>query len=611
MDGQSLIQTHVESLEPYVPPDWEALAARAGLAPDAPPQGDDRSFASLVTGGGLIRLDANENPYGPSPKVAQALARFGGYGFYPDYRVLQATVADYAGVRPENIVLGNGGDEIIDLLVRLFVAPGQGVIVCPPAFGMYAVCAKAHRAEVQSIPRRDDETETPFMLDVEGIEALVARRGTRVEPRLLFVTTPGNPDGQAIPPETIQRLLQLLPPQKGVAVVVDEAYIEFGGQTAIPLLEAHPNLVVLRTFSKWAGMAGLRLGYAVASATIASAMARLKPPYNVNVAAVVAALATFDDMERVKTTISRVVAERERLYTALGDLPGAHPIPSQANFVLCCFDHHSGPELANALAAKGILVRSFSEPALVDALRISVGHPEQNDALLTALGALLAPAHGDAQAQATERRSTHPQAPTPSLTTGRRAEIRRQTRETDVTVALDLDGAGSYETDTGLGFLDHMLAQLASHGLFDLTVRARGDLQVDEHHTVEDVAIGLGQALDAALGSRQGIVRMGQAYAPLDEALAHVVVDLSGRPYSVIEVEFTTPSLGAVGTDLIVHFLETLAFQARLSLHARVLWGRNDHHKAEALFKALGRALDAASRLDPRRQGVPSTKGVI
>jgi imidazoleglycerol-phosphate dehydratase len=178
-------------------------------------------------------------------------------------------------------------------------------------------------------------------------------------------------------------------------------------------------------------------------------------------------------------------------------------------------------------------------------------------------------------------------------------------------VTLDLDGEGYCQVDTGLGFLDHMLAQLATHGLFDLWVRASGDLEVDEHHTVEDVAIGLGQALDRALGERRGIVRMGQAYAPLDEALARVVVDLSGRPYAVIDAEFATPSLGAVATDLIIHFLETLAFQARISLHARVLYGRNDHHKAEALFKALGRALDAATRLDPRRQGVPSTKGVL
>lgn len=193
----------------------------------------------------------------------------------------------------------------------------------------------------------------------------------------------------------------------------------------------------------------------------------------------------------------------------------------------------------------------------------------------------------------------------------REARVVRKTKETEVEVWLALEGQGHYQVDTGLGFLDHMLAQLAAHGLFDLELRARGDLEVDEHHTVEDVAIGLGQALDRALGDRRGIARMGHAYAPLDEALARVVVDLSGRPYAVIEADFATPRLGAVGSDLIIHFLETLALHGRMSLHAQVLYGRNDHHKAEALFKALGRALDAATRLDPRRAGVPSTKGVL
>lgn len=193
----------------------------------------------------------------------------------------------------------------------------------------------------------------------------------------------------------------------------------------------------------------------------------------------------------------------------------------------------------------------------------------------------------------------------------RSASMRRQTKETEVEVSLTLDGQGRYLLETGLGFLDHMLAQLAMHGLFDLELRARGDLEVDEHHTIEDVAIALGQALDRALGERRGIARMGHAYAPMDETLARVVVDLSGRPYAVVEAGFATLRLGAVDSDLIIHFLETLAIHGRMSLHAQVLYGRNDHHKAEALFKALGRALEAATRLDPRRDAVPSTKGVL
>jgi imidazoleglycerol-phosphate dehydratase len=193
----------------------------------------------------------------------------------------------------------------------------------------------------------------------------------------------------------------------------------------------------------------------------------------------------------------------------------------------------------------------------------------------------------------------------------RTARIHRQTKETQVEVVLSLDGKGEYEIETGIAFLDHMLSHLALHGLLDLTVRAQGDLEVDEHHTVEDVAICLGKALDEALGERAGIVRMAHSYVPMDEALAFVAVDLSGRAYAVVEADFATPRVGSLATSLIPHFLETLAYHARMNLHARVVYGRDDHHKAEALFKALGRALEAAARIEPRRANVPSTKGVL
>jgi histidinol-phosphate aminotransferase len=495
--------------------------------------------------------------------------------------------------------VGNGGDEVIDLTVRLFVSPGDGVIVCPPAFSMYAIDTRAHRGQVLSVPRRDD-----FSLDVAQIEALVSGATAHSRPKLLFVTSPGNPDGGAVPLETIERLLRL-----PVAVAVDEAYIEFGGESAVALLPRYPNLVILRTFSKWAGLAGLRLGYALASPQLAEAMSRLRPPYNVNVAAVVAALATFDDMDHVQGTVAHIIVERERLRTALAALPGVEALSSQTNFVLCRFQGHTGAEVSAALLRQGILVRSFSDPGLADALRITVGLPQQNEVLLAALRALLLPKPATQDLTPTKEQLQ----PSSVEASGqvRRATVQRRTGETDVTVTLNLDGRGDYQVDTGLGFFDHMLAQLAAHGLFDLVVRARGDLEVDEHHTVEDVAICIGQALAEALDDRRGLVRMGHAYAPLDEALARVVVDLSGRPYAVVDAEFEAPRIGVLATDLIIHFLETLAVHARLSLHAHVLYGRNDHHMAEALFKALARALAAATRLEPRRQNVPSTKGVL
>jgi len=194
----------------------------------------------------------------------------------------------------------------------------------------------------------------------------------------------------------------------------------------------------------------------------------------------------------------------------------------------------------------------------------------------------------------------------------RTSEIHRKTGETDITIKLNLDGKGACQVNTGIGFLNHMLHHIAVHGLFDLQVEAKGDLEVDCHHTVEDVALALGEAFDQALGDRTGIVRMASTYAPMDEALAFVSLDLSGRPYAVIQVDWHTPAVGTIPTSLITHFFESLAVTLRANLHARLLYGRDDHHQAEALFKALARALDEATRLDPRRQGkVPSTKGKL
>ncbi len=199
-----------------------------------------------------------------------------------------------------------------------------------------------------------------------------------------------------------------------------------------------------------------------------------------------------------------------------------------------------------------------------------------------------------------------------SKTIARISEISRQTAETEVQVQLNLDGAGQHEIATGIGFLDHMLAQLAVHGCFNIILKATGDLHIDPHHTVEDVALTLGQAFDQALNSKKGIVRMGHAYVPMDETLAFVAVDFSGRPYAVVQAEWHTPAVGGIPTSLIQHFFESFAVAARCTLHARLLYGRDDHHQAEALFKALARALDAATRIDPRRAGVvPSTKGKL
>lgn len=194
----------------------------------------------------------------------------------------------------------------------------------------------------------------------------------------------------------------------------------------------------------------------------------------------------------------------------------------------------------------------------------------------------------------------------------RTARVERKTKETQIEVSIDLDGAGQGEITTGMPFMDHMLGHIRQHGAFDLTIAARGDLEIDEHHTVEDVAITLAQALSQALGDKRGIRRMGWALVPMDEALAQVAVDISGRGVSALDMRFANPKLGTMESQLLEHFVDSLARHGGININAKILQGDNDHHRAEALFKALGRALDQATSLDPRLgQNIPSTKGAL
>jgi imidazoleglycerol-phosphate dehydratase len=193
----------------------------------------------------------------------------------------------------------------------------------------------------------------------------------------------------------------------------------------------------------------------------------------------------------------------------------------------------------------------------------------------------------------------------------RKGSVRRETKETQVTVEMNLDGSGQVDIATGIGMLDHLLEQLPRHSLFDITIQASGDIERDPHHLIEDVGIGLGRALSEALGERRGIVRMGHAVVPLDEALALVAVDLSGRGHAAVDLPFSSDRIGELPTEMIAHHLTAFAVEGRFNLHVRVLAGTNDHHKAEAAFKALARALGEATRIDPRISDIPSTKGTL
>lgn len=347
---------YIETIKPYEPPNLEAVATRSGLRVER-----------------LIRLDANENPFGPSPQVAQALAGYPDYGFYPDYQPLQQAVACYAGVAPEQVVLSNGADELIDLTTRLFVEPGQAVVICPPTFSMYRFYAEVNRCRILSVPRRAD-----FSMDMATVERAVQE--SERDARLLFLVSPGNPDGQAISLDVIRRLLEL-----PLIVAVDEAYIEFGGNSAVHLLPRHENMIIIRTFSKWAGIAGLRLGYALLPPYLAGYIERIRSPYNVNAAAVVAALTTLANLETVQANVDCLIAERQRLHEALAAFPWLEPLPSQANFILCRVKGRTAPEVVDALAQRGILIRRFSDPAMAGYVRISVGTPYQTDVLIAVL----------------------------------------------------------------------------------------------------------------------------------------------------------------------------------------------------------------------------------
>ena len=359
------LRPDIPEMEPYTPIlPFEVLSERLGRRPE-----------------GIVKLDANENPYGPSPLVRERLATFPYYHIYPDpqQEQLRAALAHYVGVPAENILPGHGADELIDLICRVFLRPGDTVVNAPPTFGMYEFDAVVNMGRVIHVFR--DER---FRVDVEAITRVVTEAaGEQGRVKLLFLTSPNNPDGGLLREEDVDALLAL-----PVIVVVDEAYIEFAGRPSLaPRVLEHENLIVLRTFSKWAGIAGLRLGYGIFPGWLMPHLWRFKQPYNVNVAATVAGLAALEDSEYYQRTTALLVQERDRLYRELGRFPYLSPYPSHANFVLARVKGVDAWTLKQWLEHQGILVRYFRKPGLENCIRVSAGKPEHTDALLAALEA--------------------------------------------------------------------------------------------------------------------------------------------------------------------------------------------------------------------------------
>lgn len=337
--------------------------------------------------GSIIKLDLNENTYGPSPKALAALVSMQHYNRYVGQDELREAIAQYVGVDVSHIVTSNGADEMIDMVQRIFLDRGDAILDSPPSFEMYGFFARLNGARIVAVPRKQD-----FSLDVEAIERVYAnkphpnpplgkeREGEGSAPKLFFLTSPSNPDGGVASRDEIERLLAL-----PAILVLDEAYAEFAGESYAARVPAQPNLIVLRTFSKWAGLAGLRVGYCVAPKPIAAKILQCKSPENVNAAGIVAARASLEDKEYLLANVRRIVAERERLAGSLKQLGFLQPVPSQANFILCHVDGRNARQIQAALEAKGILIRAFGSARMRDYIRIGVGKPEENDAVVSAL----------------------------------------------------------------------------------------------------------------------------------------------------------------------------------------------------------------------------------
>lgn len=522
-----------------------------------------------------IFLDANENPYN------------NGINRYPDphQKALKSRISEIKGIAADSLFLGNGSDEAIDLVYRVFCEPGESnTVSIAPSYGMYEVAAAMNDVEFRKVQLRPD-----FSMDTKAMLA-----ATDSKTRLMFICSPNNPTGNSFPAEQIEELLERF----GGVVVLDEAYIDFSVMPSLAsLVKRYPNLIVLQTLSKAWGMAGLRIGLAVADPAVISLMSKVKYPYNINVVAQKMALMKLDEAAKDKA-VAEIVGQRFRLEKELRKCPEVKGIySSDANFLLVRFDNPD--EVYERLLAGGVIVRNRSKvPGCEGCLRITVGTPAENDRLLRLLASpVTEPVEVALRCQGIEKLGE------------RHVRIVRDTKETKITLELDLDSMGSGRISTGLPFFDHMLDQIPNHGGVALSIDAKGDLQVDEHHTIEDVGIVFGEAINAALGSKLGMARYGFVL-PMDDCDAAVLMDFGGRIDFKWNAEFKREKVGDVPTEMFSHFFQSVCAGAKCNLHIRAE-GVNEHHKAEAIFKAFARALRMAVAKTPFPYELPSSKGIL
>jgi len=545
-----------------------------------------------------IFLDANEQAV-PFSGLPENINR------YPKHErsLLQHQLAAIKGVQPGQVFLGNGSDEAIDLILRCFARPGiDEVIIFPPTFGMYGVSAAMNDLGVIRVPLDKD-----FLIDLQKtVDAATANT------RVIFICSPNNPSGNLQTRETIAQLLE----QVDALVVVDEAYVDFAPEESmIPLLKHYPHLIVLQTFSKAWGLAGARVGMAYASQEIVEVLNKVRFPYNLSTPDTQLALSALNRYAEYRMSVAETIENRKLMAAELTRLPGVvHIYPSAANFLLVKTSDGNG--IYAFLRNNGIIVRNrSSEPGCEQCLRITIGTSWENKQLLDTWGRYEpgeAMTHNSGAAAAADTAvptgKAALQSPSAVMQKDRTAVIRRTTAETHITVRINLDGRGRANILTGIGFLDHMLHQIARHGMFDLDIEAVGDLHIDPHHTLEDTAICLGQAFRAALGNKAGIERYGFAL-PMDDSQAMVLIDFGGRIFLKWQARFAATKTGEVPTTLYEHFFRSFAEAAAANLHVKAK-GKDDHHKIEAIFKAFAKALRMA--VTRNNSGIlPSTKGTL
>ncbi|MDB4778297.1 imidazoleglycerol-phosphate dehydratase HisB [bacterium] len=549
---------------------------------------------------GEIKLSLNRNEsVSALPDLTDTLASISSDNIsrYPSYRALQNAIGDWIGVDSNRVVVTSGGDEGIDRVIRSSLSLDRDrVVTHSPSFEMFDIYTHNAGGNIKKV----DWLKGEFPLE-DFINQLDS------ETALAVIVSPNNPTGLQLSVEQITAIADRCR-QVGCKLLVDCAYIEFADYDPTPELYNLDDVILVRTFSKAWGLAGLRVGYLIASNEDQAAELRsIAGPFPVSGCSLelaYRALTTASD--QMAQNVESIRQFRNQV-TLLIEECGGNAWSSQGNFVFAKFKNAEAIWLA--LAKQGVEVRKFHAASLNDHLRITVPVSVASMMHLTRAMANATNSGFDISTIVGQEDLSAPTGPLKGACPARISELDRKTKETDISIQLNLDGAGTISISTGIGFLDHMLTAFAFHSRMDLELKCVGDLHIDDHHTAEDCALALGTAIDMALGPRKGIKRFGYAYAPLDEALARTVLDLSGRPWPEVHLNLNRENIGTIASENLTHFFQSLAMTLKCSLHVDVLRGTNDHHKAEAAFKSL--ALAFKSAIAPSGNDVPSTKGVI